>query len=78
MLLDLNDDTPGVFYSAAKRLQIAQYGPSYDNFTLDVFYYQSCYLRFTYILKTSRNKEEIHKIEGIKSAETKISRVKNA
>ena len=35
------------FYVAANRLQIAISGESHDIFAADIFYHQSCYLRFT-------------------------------
>ena len=35
MLLHLNDNTPGVFNSAAKRLQVEQCGPAHDIFALE-------------------------------------------
>ena len=34
------------FFQAAKRLDILLSGPSHDIFALDVFYHQSCYIKF--------------------------------
>ena len=81
-----NDSNESVeLKSAAQRLQVAMCGPSHDIFALDVYYHQSCYLKFTYILKASQSKrsninenEEIVSAEFITYLKVKILKEQNA
>ena len=49
------------FHDAAKRLDILLSGASYDIFAADVFYHQSCYIKFVVNSVAPPSKEELDK-----------------
>ena len=81
----LNNDASGDLNSTVKRLKVALCGPKHDNFALNAYYYQSCYLIFTLILKMSQSmyssvneNEEIVSVEFCTYVKINILREKNA
>ena len=49
------------FYDAAKRLDILLSGASHDIFAADLFYHQSCYIKFVINSETPPSKEDLDK-----------------
>ena len=81
----LNNDASGDLNSTVKRLKVALCGPKHDIFALNAYYYQSCYLIFTLILKMSQSmynsvneNEEIVSVEFCTYVKINILREKNA
>eukprot|EP00794_Sanderia_malayensis_P019707 gene19707-21653_t len=53
------------FYAAANRLQLATSGQSHDIFAIDIYYHQSCYLKFA-VNEQKRQKQIDDDLEEIK------------
>ena len=44
------------FYKASKRIDLLLSGPSHDVFSADIYYHQSCYIKFTTSVQSSERK----------------------
>ena len=54
------------FYEAAKRLDILLSGPSHDIFAVDVYYHQSCYMKFALVpTKSNEGDDNEERLEDV-------------